>query len=392
MISDHFNSREYSLYFAMIYYFRGCLLLIYLIAPIPGLMSQIPLLENQKAIDSIYITLRHIYNFEFDEAERMIAENANGLGEHPANYITRAMILYWRDRPLAPETEPYHQYEEYLHKVINLSEPFLESDSLYVEGVFYSMSGYSLLAELYSEEGTGLKVLNTAKKAYSYLKTGKDLVEVFPDFYFSTGLYNYYREKYPDLYPFYKSFLWLFPSGNTDMGIDQIKESKSIGVFTRVESSIYLYHIYLRYENNPDKADLYIKALIDSFPANTRFKSLYTENLVAMGNYQEADLLADTLMNEDKPFHRLSGTLFKAMIFENEGRFDEAETYLDKAIGIEEGMDKKYFHYVSMIYAAKARIADKKGNYEVARDMYKLALKNDPYVPVRDESRAYLGK
>lgn len=374
----------------MILTIRGNVITLMFTMTAVTLYGQTPLLENDQAMDSIYVTLDHIYNFEFEEAIRMIEGDANGLGEHPANYIARAMVLYWKDRPLAPDSEPYKNFEQFLSRAIELSEPFMDDQELHVEGIFYSMCGYALLAELYSEEGTGFKVLNTAKKAYHYLKAGKDEVDNFPDFYFSTGLYNYYREKYPELYPFYKSFMWLFSSGNMTLGIEQVQTAKKKGVFSRIEASIYLYHIYLRYENEPDKALNYIEQLIDKYPGNIRFKSLYTEVLVSLNQLTLADSLAKELMEEEKPFHKLAGTLFYAIIMEQNGQLNEAEQYLNKAFLIEEKMDKKYFHYISMIYATKARLAHARGLYDDAERYYRLALDNEPYVPVRLEAKAYL--
>lgn len=355
------------------------------------LSAQIPLRQNAEAIAAIKITLDHIYNFEFERALKRL-EGHHGLGKHPANSIINAVLIYWRDSPLVPDSELYQSYEGYLNEAIELSEPFLEREDLYAEGAFYTLAGYGLLAELYSEEGAGLKVLNVAKKAYKYLKIGKEKMEEIPDFYFSTGLYNYYREKYPELHPFYKSFMWLFESGDKSLGLEQLKTCEARGVFARNEAVIYLYHIYLRYENDPSRAYPYALKLTQKFPKNIKFDCHLAEVLVALNEFNRAEKISDQLMRNGRTVFRMCGTLFKGIILEKKDQLGESEKLLERAFTLHETLRKPDPHFLSMIYAAKARIADKKDDMELARELYKKALKMDPYVPVREEAKEYLSR
>lgn len=355
------------------------------------LNAQIPLQQNTEAVAAIKITLDHIYNFEFSKALKRL-EDQHGLGIHPANSVINAVLIYWRDSPLVPGSELYQQYEGYLNEAIELAEPFLEREELYAEGAFYSLEGYGLLAELYSEEGAGLKVLNVAKKAYKYLKVGKENMEVIPDFYFSTGLYNYYRVKYPELHPFYKSFMWLFESGDKSLGLEQLKTCEARGVFARNEAVIYLYHIYLRYENDPSRAYRYALKLTEKFPKNVKFDCHLAEVLIALNEYNRADKISDKLMRNERTIFRMCGTLFKAIIHEKNGQLREAEKLLERAVELHEMLRKPDPHYLSMIYATQARIADKQNDGVRAGDLYKKALKLNPYVPVQEEAKEYLNK
>ncbi len=371
---------------------QAVIFFICIISCIGNVSAQLPLLENEEALIAIDSTLDLIYNYEFEKAQERIDIIQQRLRNHPAICLLQSLLIYWKDRPLVPETETYLLYENYLYQAVELSKSMIKIDNLYEEATFYMMSGYSLLAELYSEEGSGLKVLGVAKKAYRYLKDGKEEVEDFPDFYFSTGLYNYYRVKYPELYPFYKSFLWLFASGDKDLGIEQLKLGRQLGVFTRNESTIYLYHIFLRYENNPGQAFPFIAGLVEKYPGNIRFKSLLTEVLVALGDHDQAKKYAEVLLGEEASIYKLSGTLFNAIIAEKNSDLGKAEHLLYQAQILHDGLNKPYFHYLSMIYATNARVADKRNNYDEARKWYKKALKTEPYVPVKEEAKEYINK
>lgn len=354
--------------------------------------AQTPLLENPESVNAIKGTLDQIYNFHFEEAEKRIENQEHHLGIHPANFLIRALLIYWRDRPLVSGSEMYQQYEAYLNEAVDLSGSFLDQETLHVEGMFYAMAGNALLAELYSEEGVGFKVINAAKKSYKYLKNGREHMEEFSDFYFSTGLYNYYREKYPELYPFYKSFMWLFARGDMEKGIEQLKTAEQSGVFSQVEATIYLFHIYLRYENTPAKAYPYARKLVDKYPENLKFISHLAEVLVAMNQLDQAEMWISSLNQAERPVFRMAATLFSAIICEKRNELDEASRKLEESFTWHEELRSSNFHYLSMLYATEARVADKRNDVELARELYKKALKSDPYVPVREEALNYLNK
>ena len=373
------------------YHFPLLLVIFFSCLFLSKVSAQVPLRENPAAIEAIKVTLDHIYNFEFETALKRL-ENGHGLGNHPANSLINAVLIYWRDSPLVPGSEIYQTYEKYLNQAIELSEPFLEQERLYSEGAFYSLAGYGFLAELYADEGASLKALSMARQAYKYLKIGKEKMDEIPDFYFSTGLYNYYRVKYPELHPFYKSFLWLFEGGDKALGIEQLKICTSRAVFTRNEALIYLFHIYLRYENNPGLAYPYARELVNKFPRNIKFSGHLAEVLVAMNEFDRAEGLCDTLLKSDRTVYQFCGNVLKGIIYEKTGRLQEAEKTLSHALQLHDSLRKQESNYLSMIYAAQARIEDRRHHTDLAATLYKKALKADPYVPVKLEAETYLDK
>ena len=352
--------------------------------------GQSPLMDDPESIDEINQTIDLIYNFEFEEASRRIDALDIKNGQHPANYLLRSMILYWRERPFASESKYYLEYEGYLNKAIEVAEGYKNNEGLVEEGLFYRMSAYSLLTDLYSEEGAGMKVLGSAKKAYKLLKKGFDLLEEFPDFYFPTGLYNYYRIKYPELHPFYKTFLWLFVNGDMELGLSQLVTATEKGIFTQREAYIYLFHIYLRYQNEPEKALPYVEYLTKKFPGNTRFKSLYVEALVFNHSDSLPQITVKTLLEDKKDIYKLAGLLFQGLFYEQKGLYKESKNYLSSAFDLYQSMDREYDHYLSLIYVGKARLAIYEGDEESAEENYELALKLDPFIPVIEEAEEFI--
>ena len=312
------------------------------------------------------------------------------LGNRPAPHFLRSMILYWRDRPFKADTEPYKNYIYELETAIELATPFQDDEKLREEGEFYILAGYGLLTDFYNEADLRMKAVGSAKKAYSSLKEGFELKEKFPDFYFSTGIYNYYREKFPEIHPFYKAFLWLFVNGDMELGLEQLKIAAERGVFTQREALIYLFHLYLRYENKPQVALHYAEILIQRFPGNYSFKSLYVEALIMNQSDSVPAEMLNSLLTHEKNLYKLSGLLFSGFLAEQRNDILEAREYLDAAMSLYEDMNREYEHYLSLIYTGMARISLRENDHEDAANYYKLALKCEPYVPVKDEAEGYL--
>jgi len=364
--------------------------LLFSMITISSSVSQEFILEDSMLIDRISRTLDLIYNFEFDNACQEIDTLENQLGDHPANHLLRSMILYWRDRPFKEDTNPYLEYQKELETAIELAVPFQENENLREEGEFYIMAGYGLLADFYNSVGHRMKAVGSAKKAYNSLKLGFALKEKFPDFYFSSGVYNYYREKFPELHPFYKTFLWVFMNGDIDLGLEQIKVATEAGVFMQREAFIYLFHIYLRYENKPDLALPYTQILVDRFPGNYRFKCLYIESMIYNNNDSISKDLLDSLINHNDIYYQLAGNMFSGLISEQLDKIEAARYYLRIALEKYEEMGRNDGHYLSLIYMGMARIALDQDDDENARKYYKLALRTDPYVPVKIEAEKFL--
>jgi len=353
--------------------------------------GQVPLLQDTLLINRINHSLEYIYNLEYEKGDSCIAVFESELGErHSMVNLIRAFQIYWRSRPIAQGSKEHDDYILYLNNTIDYAELMMENPELEDEAIFYSLAGAGMLAELYSEEGEGIKVMGQANKAYGYLKKGFERTDSYPDFYFSNGLYNYYREKYPELHPFYKSFLWIFPNGDKAKGIDNLKSCIKDGIFARQMAYLYLFHIYLRYENNGELALPYAEFLFTAYPQNNRFKTVYTESLIAVGQYKMAEPLADELARENRLFFSVPGFLFKGMAAEGLGEISLAKVHYNKALKLSKTMKKSEAHIVSTIYAGLARVSIAENNRDEAEKNYKLALKHDPYTPVFDEAHTYL--
>lgn len=140
----------------------------------------------------------------------------------------------------------------FLNHTVELCEALLNAqkkDDAEIMFIYFTAEGF--LARVNSMQGDYMAAVRNSTNAYKYVKKGFTLKEKFSDFYFSTGMYNYYRERYPELHPVLKPFAKLMDAGNAVEGIEQLKNAYKTSLFSKMESANYLVNIYFKYEGKP---------------------------------------------------------------------------------------------------------------------------------------------
>ena len=353
--------------------------------------GQEKLLEQPTTLEIVKKGLHYIYNTESRKAEQYIHLVEELMPHHPVAPMMRALNTNWSANPIESDTEEFRKLIGYLQLSLDRTKNYLKEDPNDMEAVFFAMAIYGWLAQFYDEDGLTFKALNSAKKAYQYMKIGFEMMDQSPEFYFSTGLYNYYRVQYPESNPVYKPFLWFFPDGDKELGLEQLDYASKQAVFTRAEASMYLAHIYLRYENRPSKAVSYSEELVELFPKNTFFKVNHGEALLAAEEYKKVYPLIQMLLLEHKEFYKMSGEIFYGIYLEKyHGDLERAEQWYRKSLVTSENLGARARNKKSLAYAGLARIAARVGQKETARDHYRQALKLAQYDGVKIEAKTYL--
>lgn len=349
------------------------------------------LLEDEKALQMVKEGTDFIYNQQYGQAEKHIEKIGQKYKNHPVYPMMKAMNIYWKNIPVDAENKHYHVIKQYLSSTIELADQLLKKDKNDIEGIFFALIAHASNAQFYSEEEKYLKAINEAKKAYTYIKKGFDLTDESPEFYFSTGLYNFYREQYPETKPIYKSLVWIFPSGDKELGIEQLELATRKAIFTKAEASSWLTHIQLRYMDKPEEAIRHAKTLLEQYPNNLHFKKNYTETLIAVQNYKEAQPFINDLMDSPGDFYQMVAKVFKGICTEKKQKdYTKAKKIYETALEESEKLGKVTNNYKSYAYAGLARIADKQGDTEKAREHYKKALELAEYKIIKQEAKEYL--
>ena len=351
------------------------------------------MLDDTGAVEKIHQAIDSIYNLNFEAADVMIADLEMKIGDYPGIWLLKAFYVSWKYRPIKNGHKSYRLFESYLNKGIERSEAMISKDENDVEANFFLMACHAYLAELYVNNGHNFKALGEAQSAYKYIKIGFDYLEENPEFYFSSGIFNYYREKYPEENPFYKSFIWFFRSGDMEEGLKMLEKGALAAVFTKAECLTYLFHIYLRYEDKPMKSIYYSRLLKDKYPNNLHYIANYVENSIRLDSYDELHPYITRLLSSENRYYQYVGEIFYGIYLEETGsNYNLALEHLTIADKLGDQGEIRIPHYDSILYLALGRIHLKIGNENLGTQYLKKSVKSAEYIAYRKDAQQMLNK
>lgn len=349
--------------------------------------------QNKTALNLVKGAMANMYNLQSADSEACIEKLEDLLPAHPAAPFLKALNIYWKEMPIHSNHPEFNDFISLIQETLQKSSKLLDQDKNNEEAIFFALAAHGYLAQYYADEKSILKAIRESKNAYNYMKQGFNLISKNPEFYYTTGLYNYYREKYPEMHPLYRPFMWFFASGNKQLGLQQLDIATKEAVFTRVEALLYAAHINLRYELDPGKAEKSALLLVNEFPRNNLYKGIYVETLINLEKFEQAKPLIKELNSSGSSYFFMMSEVYLGTIAEKqEKNYEQAKIHFNKAIEISASIPIKTDHHKSLAYSGLARIHIVEGNNEAARDHYKKALSIANYSSVKKEAENYINK
>jgi len=349
--------------------------------------SQGLLLDDKIAMDSMTKAVDHVYNFQFDKANHSISKFKTRYQNHPGFLLFNSITQFWKSFPISSKPKEYSVYLQNLNKVIANGEKLAEKYPKSPEPTYYIMMANLILARHHSEEGEYIKAVNETRKAYSYIKKGFDLKTSYPEFYFSTGLYNYYRVAFPINHPFYNSFTVFFPEGNKVSGIKDLEIASQKSLFSKAESYIFLTTIHMRDEYNMPLSLKYSTSLHENYPGNWLFSIVYAECLIESKKGEAAEPLINRLLGRNEAAALLAGYYLKGLLEAQQGNSDGAKWAFQKALLHGGGKDRLTKGFIGLTYNELGKIAKEEGKLDWAKKYFKKALDNCSYKKVKKDAK-----
>ncbi len=348
------------------------------------------ILKDAAARSWIVEGLNKSYNFEFAEAEEIYNKLKLKFPNNPAYNTLMHMLLYTQYAPIKDNPKAKQLYIFHLNKSVELAEKMVSKNENDTEGIFFMLSSLGSLAAWQADNDEMMKAVNTARKAFPFMKKGMKLTDVQADFLFTTGLYNYYIEQYPEDHPIVKPFMIFFADGNKKLGLQQLENCSNKALFTHVEAAYYSAYIYLKHDTRPDKALLFINNLLEKYPNNLLFKTKKAESLLSLNRFETAKPLADELIKKNGKLYPLAGQLFKGIIEEKLNKNDkEAQLFYKNTIKIP--IDVRYTQdYHAMAYLGLGRIYIRENNKALAKQYLNKALDLSEYQSTDNEAKRLL--
>jgi len=198
----------------------------------PGTQTPAQMLDDSITYELIKTGVDYIYNFQFESAKKIYYRLNQQYPHHPIPLIFRGMITFWENYPLLAESPARTSFEDDMYGTISLCEtntnPAYEAEFLMA-----NLAARGMLLLFYADNDISREVVPLASSTYKYVRRAFDFKETYNDFYFITGLYNYYREAYPQAHPIYRTVAFLFPSGNRELGLYEMDLAAKSAIFLK---------------------------------------------------------------------------------------------------------------------------------------------------------------
>ncbi len=346
-------------------------------------------MNDPAAQQLILKALDAVYNMEFAQADTQIRQIQARYPQHPVGLILRATELDLQNIPLSENKAATAQFIQAVSQGMELAKRMLAKNEDDPEAVFFMLTCHSYMASLYHNQGESLKAVGESKRAYSYLRDGSNMLDKNPDFYFTTGLYNYYVERYPLDHPIVRPFMFFFADGDIALGLKQMDVATRKALFMRPVANYYLSHLLMKHETNPMRATGYMNYLVDKYPNNPLFAMSHAEALLLSGRYAEARPYVERLKQMPNKLVPLAFNTFSGMLAEQADKNDKEATEFYE-IALKKPANGAYTkEYQAFAYAGLARIAARANNRNRAKLYYKKALAVAEYKSLIREAKAY---
>ena len=216
-----------------------------------------------------------------------------------------------------------------------MAESMMETEQSRLEGIFFDLFARALKAMYWADNGKSGKVVPDLRTMYKHTVKGFDLKDEFNEFYFSTGLYNYYIEAYPEAHPVYKPLVAFMQEGDRELGLVQLNHAINHTVFLKVEATLFMSLIQLKYENDLNTAAIFAERLYREYPGNIFYQGHLITILLHQHRYDRVgEILEQTNSQEDA---------YSEMIRQLAGAFME-----EKVSGNDDSAGKKYWNTIGL--------------------------------------------
>jgi len=332
-------------------------------------------LKDSTSVNLIKEGIKNIYNFQFSKADRVSEELGKLYPGQPVVFLFEGMETYWRNYPLITTSAARTLFETNMRKCIELCDKN-KNKSSEVENLLVSLSARGLLLLYYTDNNLNFEVFPLATSTYQPIRHSFDFTAYFSDFFFFTGVYNYYREEYPEAYPVYKPLALLFPKGSRAKGLEDLDIASKNSIFLKAEAFSFLSAIFLTFENNFQQATYYSKSLHNLYPGNPEYLGAYIKNLLLIKQYDEAEMeMLSSNSNQTNSFFKAQMSVFNGILQEKKYHdIKKAQQYYSKGV-TEISLFGNYGNeYAAYAYFGLSRISEINGDKYYKKMYRKLAM------------------
>lgn len=344
--------------------FKRCIFICISLLLTYSAQAQVPELVNspefrpdaKAAVDSIY-------NFNFDGADRVLADWKEQYPNHPLWTLMEGMKFWWKVLSDLEDTSHDEQFITMMKKANYRAGKLLHRQSNHADALLIQAIANGYIARQYSNRKEWISSLNYARKAKNKYEYLSELKPDMQDLKLAQGLKLYYAAYLPEAYPVVKTVSWFLPEGDKEKGLKLIKEASENAIFARAEATYFLGNINYNYEKNYAAAVRNFEKLCKQYPRNNYYARILVKSYYRRHRYERAlnfiNKTLDRWQSKNLPHLKVMQEelyTWKGRILEKKNRSAEALTLYRKAFALGKELPNtknRSFWVVSGYYAGK---------------------------------------
>ncbi len=238
-----------------------------------------------------------LYNFEFSKADSLIGHMHLHYPQHFLTYLSKANFLWWQLISQKHDPLVLKEYYKSLEKAEDLLISEYSQDNNRVFTDYHLANIYALRVRIELMNGNYLKSFNYLRKYSPLIGSFSEKQDQIPGVLVAMGVYNYLSDYGITRYPVISFYAYMFPPGDMEKGIDQLKTaSKMKNKLVLTDANYFLMKIFFELDQNLPQAYRYASKLSEMYPNNLIF---LFENLKIIEKFEDK-LLEDLVKRKFK--------------------------------------------------------------------------------------------
>jgi predicted negative regulator of RcsB-dependent stress response len=276
---------------------------------------------------SIINGLNALYNFNFQNSNRVFSDFIKLYPENPSGYYFKSIQYLWYYID-GRDDEHLDLFTSYTDTAINKAEILFEKDSADIFTNYILGSVYSQRAIAYARGEDYLNALWATKKFHYYLSNAVAMDTLYYDAYLGLGLYDFAVSQTPQAWKWALDISGI--TGDKKAGIEYFKSASKKGKYSKVDAQFYLSQVYAEFIRDYKSSEKLLQNLLNQYPKNLLFRYALANLQVkkydlrsAKKTYRTVITSRDSMFTQLKNYSRLS----IGDIYYSENNFDSAKTY-----------------------------------------------------------------
>jgi len=334
------------------------------------------LLQDTTSLNLVKKDIDYIYNLQFENACEVYDRIVVLYPKHPIVLLLKGLMTYWENYPMIHTSPAHISFEGDMRQCIKLSEANDNSENE-AEYLLADLCARGMLLTFYADNDLIMEVTPLTISTYKQLRRAFNYTSKCTDLYYFTGVYKYYREAYPKIHPVYKSLALLFPPGDMETGLKELKKAAMNSTVLGAESFSMLTWIYTGFESKYQESLYYSRTLSEKYPYNLMFLTTYLRNLIILKKYDEAENLIAAFPEEKwSRFFKAQLTILKGIIQEKKYLDNNlAQQYYNKGISEISVFGDYGNEFAAYAYFGLSRISDMNGEKHTRKIYRREAIK-----------------